>query len=73
MDTIERDKKKKDLITENNLTIFYMVEKRFKKYIDSNIILKEIYSDANILWVQTDHYGNLKNNKCLYCFWKDNK
>ena len=73
VDTIERDKKKKDLITENNLIIFYMVEKRFKKYIDSNIILKEIYSDANILWVQTDHYGNLKNNKCLYCFWKDNK
>ena len=63
IDTIDRDKKKKDLIINNGNKIAYIIEKRFKKNISSNVLLEEIYSNVPIIWVETDRHGNLKEKE----------
>ena len=62
VDTIERDRKKKNLVINNGNKIIYIIEKRFEKNIKSNILLEEIYSNVPIVWVEIDKNGNLKND-----------
>ena len=62
IDTIERDRRKNNLIKENGFKIVYVVDKCFKKFINSNMILEEIYKNDEIIWVETDNYGNITKN-----------
>ena len=62
IDTIERDRRKNNLIKENGFKIVYVVDKCFKKFINSNMILEEIYKNDEIIWVETDNYGNVTKN-----------
>lgn len=59
IDTINRDLKKKKKCNEN-IKIVYILDIKFKNYMYSNEILKEIYNKSKIVFCND-----------LYCFWKD--
>ena len=63
IDTIIRDKRKNDLCRSNGIKILYVIQKKYNKYTNKNVILKEIYNDSDK--ILSDEINN------LYCYWKD--
>ncbi len=62
IDTILRDKRKKDSCKCEGIKILYVIQKEFAKYIDSNTVLKEIYENTDK--IMSDKINN------LYCYWR---
>ena len=58
VDTINRDLKKKKSCNSNNIEIVYVYDNKFKKNINDNQIMTEIYKDSIMV-----------NCNKLYCFW----